>query len=94
MNRICKDIIAVLFALSIFIICIGIVGYYENHYTKTMTVTDIDKNTVYLVDSQGEEWSIYANNVKVNDKVKVLIFTNNTDNKITDDKIEKILKVY
>lgn len=63
------------------------VSYLDTHYTKDATIIHTSNNYYAVaVDDAGNEWEFCADNVFVNQKVKLKMHTNNT-NSIYDDKV-------
>ena len=81
--------------LLLFIIAPGIIGNYENHYTrKDCTVIEITDTYVTVVDEFGDEWSWYIEekenlSLDFGDKVDLKIFNSFTDT-WQDDKVVKV----
>lgn len=67
--------IAILFAITM---------YTESHYTKSATVVAVNGNTITVEDTNGNEWEFYGNNYTIGQKVKMTMYTNNTDNRYDD----------
>lgn len=67
--------------------------YLQNHYTKEGVVVAIENEIVVVEDKIGYEWAFEGEGYKKGDKVRLLMFTNNTDNTIEDDIIEEV-KLY
>ena len=74
----------VLLMVFIGIPCIG--GTIETHYTREGQVVAAG----LVEDTQGELWEVDTDKFEIGDNVKMLIFTNCTDNTIYDDEIEKL----
>lgn len=76
--------------LLVFIASLGIVGNYENHYTRKATVIEVNDDLVVVEDNCGYLWEFYGSGYEVGQQVKMKMFTNYTDNTIFDDEIEKV----
>ena len=82
---------AIIIVLSVFLI-IGILGYYEHTYTVSATVYKLSGKYVYFRDSRGEVWEYCdtSNTYNKNQTVKLTLWDNYTDSKITDDEIREV----
>lgn len=96
MNKI-KDLAVGVLGFVAVISVVGRVGYWENHYDRQATVTDVVVcETEYLVeveDAGGYTWEFYAENredFKMGDNVKMRMCTMDTDSNIFDDVIEDV----
>lgn len=86
--------------IAVFILIVGalglasICGYIENHYTRQGEVVEVyeDNNSTVAVieDSIGHLWEYETEDLTIGNKVKMVMFTNFTDEDITDDEIIKI----
>lgn len=90
-----ENIVGLGLFLSLLIIAPGIIGNYENHYTrKDCTVVEITDTYVTAVDEFGDEWSWYIKekenlSLDLGDKVDLKIFNSFTDT-WQDDEVVKI----
>jgi hypothetical protein len=65
----------------------ALASYIDTHYTREAVVVHTANNYYAVaVDNAGNEWEFCADNVFVNQKVKLKMHTNNT-NSIYDDKV-------
>ena len=64
--------------------CIG--GTIETHYTREGQIVAAG----LVEDTQGELWEVDTDKFEIGDNVKMLMFTNCTDNTIYDDEVEKL----
>lgn len=64
--------------------------YYENHYDKIVKVKDVDDVVVTIEDTNGYEWEFVGVGFKQGMIVKARMFTNYTDNIISDDVVENV----
>ena len=89
--RMIKTILAVMLG----IIIIGGVGTYENTYTRTAEVVNVqDDNLVTFTDSAKNDWDYYfedGTDLESGDKVKLIMDSMHTDSNIYDDEIKKIV---
>ncbi len=66
-------------------------SYIESHYKRQATVDTIENNVVTFIDSCGYTWTaINVDNIVEGQTVTLKMYTNNTNNIITDDEIVKI----
>lgn len=63
---------------------------YVSIYTRKAKVTNINKEVVTVIDKKGNIWEFKGNGFKKGQKVKLIMDTNNTDEKITDDFIKDV----
>lgn len=90
-----ENIVGLGLFLLLLIIVPGIIGNYENHYTrKDCTVIEITDTYVTVVDEFGDEWSWYIEekeNLSLNlgDEVDLKIFNSFTDT-WQDDEVVKV----
>ena len=85
-----KTILAVILGIAI----IGGVGTYENTYTRTAEVVEVNNNLATFTDTTGNDWDYYfedGTNLEVGNKVELVMNTMHTDNNIYDDKIKKVV---
>ena len=85
-----RTILASCFVVLLFATLLGTVSYVEHTYTKQATVCIHDDNTISFIDAQGHEWIADADNVVMGQTVTLKLYTNLTDNCITDDVILNI----
>ena len=64
--------------------CIG--GTIETHYTREGQIVAAD----LVEDTRGGLWEVDTNKFEIGDNVKMLMFTNCTDNTIYDDEVKKL----
>lgn len=86
--------VKVLFFVVIFILILCFCSIVETTYTRHGTVTKKNNQNILITDQSGNIWSYddFQNIFFVNDKVKLIMDTNNTNHIIIDDKIKKIRK--
>lgn len=85
-KEIIKNVIIIIAIVITFCWC----SWDESHYTREATVIGIIGNTVTVMDECGYTWAFEGNDFNVNDKVKLMMNTMNTDSNIFDDKIEDV----
>lgn len=92
--KLTKDIfqgLIVLLLLSIFFI---IFSYVENNYTRIGYVTKVNEEEMIITDLGKHKWIVtYNSNFNENDKVKLFMNTNNTEDNTKDDIIINIKKI-
>ena len=98
-SKIKRTITNIIFPIAViitFVLVLGRVGYWENHYTMTAEVVEINNESVYIKDENGELWEglFDEHDFAVGDVVKVTMFNNHTDLNIYDDAIEKMEKIF
>lgn len=86
--------VKILFFVIAFVSILCFCSIVETTYTRYGIVTKKNNQNILITDQSGNIWSYndFQNIFFVNDKVKLIMDTNNTDHIITDDKIKKIEK--
>lgn len=71
---------------------VGSKDYYGNHYQTTCEVSRVyvkdsvrAKDRVILADEMGDEWQVYATNLKKGDKIVVKWYTNHSLTRFDDE---------
>ena len=83
-----KKTLAAAAVIIIFVLCQGIIGNYETHYTREVYVTEVDGDKITTEDNGGNLWEFYSNEeYTIGQKLKLKMFTNYTDNDIYDDEV-------
>lgn len=85
-----KTVLSVMLGIAI----IGGVGTYENTYTRTAEVVEVNNNLAIFTDATGNDWNYYfedGTNLETGNNVKLIMDTMHTDSNIYDDKIKKIV---
>lgn len=68
------------------VLLLSLVSYIESHYKRVATVDSVDNNVVSFVDTLGYTWEATdVENVVEGQKVLLKMYTNHTNNIITDD---------
>jgi hypothetical protein len=74
-----------------------LISFYNNHYNREAIITEIKGNLITFTDAAKNEWIFESSNAaaafSVFDKVRLLMFNNNTEEYIFDDEIIKIVKM-
>lgn len=85
-----QGLLMVISFLLIFILCSQI----ESTYKRNAKVVSVDQEVVTFEDETGNfwEWERETNEreYKTNEKVKLIMFNNHTDNKVEDDEIKRV----
>ncbi len=81
--------IGFIIGLTIFILIIGRVSYWDLHYEMDCEVVEIVDNVITLEDSTGNLWEVEDINLELGETYTVVFFNNDTYIR-TDDEIEKI----
>ena len=68
----------------------GIGCKFERTYTREAQVINVDKAIVTVIDKNGNLWEFEGDGYDVNDNVKLIMDTNNTDEFIYDDYIKDV----
>lgn len=86
-----KRLVRTTTTLAIMLSLILLSSYNESHYKRQATVDTIDSNVVTFIDSCGYTWTATnVDNITEGQTVTLKMYTNNTNNIITDDEIVKI----
>ena len=86
MKKLLQGTLNLMIFLMIFIGIPCIAGTIETCYTREGQVVAAD----LVEDAQGELWEVDTDKFEIGDNVKMLMFTNYTDNTIYDDEVEKL----
>jgi hypothetical protein len=87
MNKMMKHRVKMIAIVVVIVVMYALASYIDTHYTREAVVVHPANNYYAVaVDNAGNEWEFCADNVFVNQKVKLKMHTNNT-NSIYDDKV-------
>jgi hypothetical protein len=87
MNKMMKHRVKMIAIVVVIVVMYALASYIDTHYTREAVVVHTANNYYAVaVDETGNEWEFCADNVFVNQKVKLKMHTNNT-NSIYDDKV-------
>ncbi len=75
-------------ALTIITIIL-LLNYTEHHYTREVTVIEVNNQEVTVEDSRGHQWVFFGEDYTVDQEVTVVMY-DNTTTKITDDEIVRV----
>ena len=94
MNKI-KNILETILIIFLFIGMLCICSFIETNYSRKGIVIDITNNLVSVKDEAGNIWNFKSADMdlEINDEVKLMMNTNNTDNNIYDDIVKKYKKI-
>ena len=62
-------------------------------YVREARVIKVSDNNVQVIDKTGEYWEFKGTDFAIDDKVKLVMNDNNTDNIIKDDIIKRVIKI-
>ncbi len=87
-----KRVVISIIVTTMFVVLFLVCSWYETHYTREAKVIQIDNEIVSVIDKTNNVWQFYRNkeDVKINDQVKLIMDTMNTDTIITDDTIIQV----
>ena len=87
-----KKVVGSIVVTTMFIVLFLVCSWYETHYTREARVIAIDNEIVSVIDKTNNVWQFYRNKeaIKINDQVKLIMDTMNTDTIITDDIIIQV----
>jgi hypothetical protein len=69
-------------------------AWYATHYTREGRVKQVINDGIIIVDERDNLWLIKNDNdYQINDKVKIVIYTNGTDFNTDDDVIDSAKKI-
>lgn len=95
MNKI-KEIITITIITMMIIITLIIINVIDTHYMREGQIDYLDKcnDIIYVLDNTDNVWSFEGNTecYTIGERVTMRMHTNYTDDKITDDRIEKVFK--
>ena len=83
------ETVAFIIGLTIFLLVVGRVGYWEMRYEMECKVIKVVDNFATLEDSSGHLWEVEDDTIEVGKTYIVVFFNGATDNR-QDDEIEKI----
>lgn len=83
------EAVAFIIGLTIFLLVVGRVGYWEMRYEMECKVVKVTTIETIFEDNAGHRWVVENTDYKLNKTYTVLFNTMGTDNR-QDDKIEKI----
>lgn len=83
------ETVAFIIGLTIFLLVISRVGYFETHYEMECKVVKVTTTETIFEDNVGHRWAVENIDYKLNKTYTVLFNTMGTDNRL-DDEIEKI----
>lgn len=87
-NKIIKTI-GTIIGVTIVVLLMGIVGYWETHYEMECKVVKVTTTETVFEDNVGHRWAVENTDYKLNRTYTVLFNTMGTDNRL-DDEIVKI----
>ena len=74
-----------------------LISFYNSHYNREAIITEIKGNLITFTDAAKNEWVFESSKAaaafSVSDKVRLLMFNNNTEEYIFDDEIIKVVKI-
>ncbi len=73
----------------VIITVLGVLGYYEHHYTRECVVVSVDQEIVTAEDKQGNLWDFIGTDYQENERVTLTMFDNYTGT-MYDDEIVKV----
>lgn len=62
-------------------------------YIREVRVIKVSGDNVQVVDKTGECWEFKGTNFSIDDKVKLVMNDNNTDDTIKDDIIKRVIRI-
>lgn len=83
------ETVAFIIGLTIFLLVVGRVGYWETHYEMECKVVKVTTTETVFEDNVGHRWVVENTDYKLNKTYTVLFNTMGTDNRL-DDEIVKI----
>lgn len=87
--RFCCSLVMMMMLFSV----LGLFGAIESTYAiKDCTVTEIENNTITVIDNRNNEWKFFADDSElvVGDSVDLVMDNNHTDYTIEDDEIKGV----
>lgn len=76
-------------ALTAVLLIIGLVGYTEAHYTRDVTVVEVQDQEVTVEDKQGNLWCFNGTDYTVDQELVIVMYDNHTGT-MYDDEIVKV----
>lgn len=96
MTKETKDKAIVITLTIILVITILLTHVKNTHYTKQAIVTDVTNQVITLTDIKGYQWQYETDRttkeLKEHDVVVMIMYTNETNNTMKDDRIIRIKK--
>ena len=89
-HRFIDDVKMIMIIFVVFFLVPGFVGAVETHYTMESTVIETTANEIVVEDKTGNVWSFEGDVYQVGEEVRVVFFTNYTDNTRNDDIIVRV----
>lgn len=88
-----KRIVGSIVITTMFVVLLLVCSWYETHYIREAKVIQVDNEIVSVIDKTNNVWQFYRNkeDIKINDQVKLIMDTMNTDTIITDDVIIQVV---
>ena len=81
----------VLFCIMV-VVLFHFVSYIERTDVKEAVVIEVNNDEVVVVDRAGQEWAFYGDEYSVNERVKLIIDNNHTEDNLFDDEIINVKK--
>lgn len=81
-----KRIIVLAIVLTIAVL----INYTEHHYTREVTVVEVDCQEVTVEDNQGNLWTFFGDGYTQGQAITVVMYDNTTDSRIVDDEIVRV----
>lgn len=81
-----KRIIVLAIVLTIAVL----INYTEHHYTREVTVVEVDCQEVTVEDNQGNLWTFFGDGYTQGQAITVVMYDNTTDSRIIDDEIVRV----
>ncbi len=95
MNKI-KEMITITMITMMIIITFIIINVIDTHYMREGQIDYLDEcnDIIYVLDDTDNVWTFEGDTecYTIGERVTMRMHTNYTDNKITDDRIEKVFK--
>ena len=85
-----KRIIISLTIFFCFIMLLSTLHKATSYYTREVTVVNINNQEIIVSDNYNNLWAFYGTNYVKGQKIKVVMYNNNTDSIITDDEIVRV----
>lgn len=88
-----RGIIGSIVLVGGFILLFSACQILTSHYSLKGTVVYVEDNVVTVMDKYGDFWEFEGTGFEVDDKVKMKMFDNYTENTILDDEVQKVKKI-
>lgn len=85
-----RTIIKRIMMLITIILLLVLSSYIDTHYTRDARVDKTEGLSVHFIDTTGRGWWYDGCYAEVGEEVKLIMYTNNTDNYVEDDIIKDI----